>query len=651
MQAVFSFLTVVLSLEGLLASAFQLRFQGGSFQRSQPLRRASHLSSLDLYGPETIQTQRLETVHEWLDSNNVDPKLRKVVNGILEAVKLISYKVRTASCDKTACFNELGDNQLAIDVLANDILMANLASSGVVAVASSEEEPVEKRMGGNDYSVAFDPLDGSSIVDADFAVGTIFGIWPSQQLRGVTGREMSAAGMAVYGPRTMVTLAIDGVPGAHEFTLRDDLSGQHGYFVHSNEIAALEEGKLFSPGNLRATQDNKGYKSLVDFWMQNKYTLRYTGGFVPDVNQLLVKGRGVFVTPSSPQFPSKLKLLYEAAPLAYVIEKAGGASSNGLFSLLDLPVSGGLNDKTQVAMGSKEEVKRFNMLVGPERDGMNKKVTVGGDVVKSAEAEEELQLNVATKSSNAEGGIKLMLAAPRGFCEGVTRAIDTVEAAIKIWGAPVYVKHEIVHNQIVCDRLREKGAIFIEDLADVPEGAKVIYSAHGIPPEVRQQAADRQLYEVDATCPLVTKVHVYVKKAAAKGENIVLIGHKKHVEIQGVVAEAPEQTTVLETPEDVDKLPFGPDDKIFYATQTTLSMDDCAEILGALLKKFPQSKTIPSGSICYATTNRQNALKAFVEDVSCWLKGFFPPCPSPSVCIFHLHAYSLILHPSFCGKV
>ncbi len=181
-------------------------------------------------------------------------------------------------------------------------------------------------------------------------------------------------------------------------------------------------------------------------------------------------------------------------------------------------------------------------------------------------------------------------------------------------GAPVYVKHEIVHNRHVVDDLKRKGAIFVEDLDDVPEGARVIYSAHGIPPSVREHAKRRNLIEIDATCGLVTRVHSAVKQHAAKGYHIILIGHKKHVEIIGTAGEAPDATTIVETVADVEKLNFAPDQKLFYTTQTTLSLDDVREITDALLAKYPQTKTLPSSSICYATTNRQMALREITSE-------------------------------------
>lgn len=211
--------------------------------------------------------------------------------------------------------------------------------------------------------------------------------------------------------------------------------------------------------------------------------------------------------------------------------------------------------------------------------------------------------------------MELLLSKPRGFCAGVERAIQVVEKALSLWGAPIYVKHEIVHNRHVVSRLRDKGAIFIEDLDEVPEGSRLIYSAHGIAPSVREQAKKRRLIEIDATCVLVTKVHSAVKRYAKMGYQILLIGHKNHVEVQGTLGEAPEHTTIIETPFDVERLSLTSLDTIFYTCQTTLSLDEVTPIIEAILKKYPHAETLPSSSICYATTNRQEALKALVPHV------------------------------------
>jgi 4-hydroxy-3-methylbut-2-enyl diphosphate reductase len=210
--------------------------------------------------------------------------------------------------------------------------------------------------------------------------------------------------------------------------------------------------------------------------------------------------------------------------------------------------------------------------------------------------------------------MKLLLSKPRGFCAGVERAIETVEKALRLWGAPIYVKHEIVHNRYVVDDLRQKGAVFIEDLSDVPPGSRLIYSAHGVSPAVRDEAKKRQLIEIDATCGLVTRVHSAVKRYAALGYRILLIGHKNHVEIIGTAGEAPDVTTIIESVEDVEGLRFSEEEKLFYITQTTLSLDDVKEITEALVAKYPRIETLPSSSICYATTNRQLALREITDE-------------------------------------
>lgn len=207
----------------------------------------------------------------------------------------------------------------------------------------------------------------------------------------------------------------------------------------------------------------------------------------------------------------------------------------------------------------------------------------------------------------------MLLSKPRGFCAGVVRAIQIVERALELYGRPVYVKHEIVHNRHVVNTLREKGALFIEDLSEVPRGSRVVYSAHGVSPLVRKEAKERDLIEIDATCGLVTKVHSAAKRYADKGYQILLIGHKDHVEIIGTAGEAPEVTTVIESVKDVQQLHFTRDQKLLSLTQTTLSLDDVRAITEALRERFPWIETLPSSSICYATTNRQMALSQITE--------------------------------------
>ena len=209
--------------------------------------------------------------------------------------------------------------------------------------------------------------------------------------------------------------------------------------------------------------------------------------------------------------------------------------------------------------------------------------------------------------------MKLLLSKPRGFCAGVERAIDTVKRALEIWGAPIYVKHEIVHNRHVVDKLKALGAVFIEELSQAPSGSRLIFSAHGVPPELRDEAKRLNLFTIDATCCLVTKVHSAAKRFAEQGYQIILIGHRKHVEAIGTAGEAPLVTTIVETIEDVERLTLSGDQKIAYLTQTTLSIDDVDEIVAALRNRYPNIETMPSSSICYATQNRQMALRQIAE--------------------------------------
>ena len=209
--------------------------------------------------------------------------------------------------------------------------------------------------------------------------------------------------------------------------------------------------------------------------------------------------------------------------------------------------------------------------------------------------------------------MKVYLAKPRGFCAGVDRAIDVVEIALDIYGPPVYVRHEIVHNDHVCNELRKKGAIFVDEIEMIPEGAVTIFSAHGISPAVRQQAKDRNLKVIDATCPLVTKVHLEAVRYAKRGYHIFLIGHRNHVEVEGTMGEAPDSMTLVESPADVASLNPPQSDKLIYLTQTTLSIDDASQVVDALRKRFPNLEAPPTEDICYATTNRQTAVKAMAK--------------------------------------
>lgn len=208
----------------------------------------------------------------------------------------------------------------------------------------------------------------------------------------------------------------------------------------------------------------------------------------------------------------------------------------------------------------------------------------------------------------------IVLANPRGFCAGVDRAIIIVEQALGKFGAPIYVKHEVVHNKFVVDELRNKGAIFVEELDEVPTGSIVIFSAHGVSKAVRAEAEARGLTAYDATCPLVTKVHIEVEKMRAQGMELIMIGHKGHPEVEGTMGQSDEGIFLVETPEDVYTLTISNPDKLAFVTQTTLSMDDAAQVIKALKDRFPNIRAPKSDDICYATQNRQDAVKIMAKD-------------------------------------
>lgn len=204
--------------------------------------------------------------------------------------------------------------------------------------------------------------------------------------------------------------------------------------------------------------------------------------------------------------------------------------------------------------------------------------------------------------------MKIILASPRGFCAGVNMAIDSLDVALREFGPPVYVYHEIVHNRFVVETFRRKGAIFVDDLEAVPEGSTLLFSAHGVAPLVRRIARDRRLTAIDATCPLVTKVHLEAIRFARDGYTIILIGHEGHDEVIGTMGEAPEAIVLVETPEEVDSLSLPPTTKLAYLTQTTLSVDDANRVIARLKQRFPTIVGPPKDDICYATQNRQEAV-------------------------------------------
>ncbi len=210
--------------------------------------------------------------------------------------------------------------------------------------------------------------------------------------------------------------------------------------------------------------------------------------------------------------------------------------------------------------------------------------------------------------------MKLILANPRGFCAGVVMAIDSLDRALELFGPPVYVYHEIVHNRPVVDRFQKRGVVFVDDLSEVPSGAHLLYSAHGVSPVIREESRRRNLHAIDATCPLVTKVHLEALRFAKEGYTILLIGHEGHDEVIGTMGEAPDRIRLVQDVADVERLPFPPDARLAYLTQTTLSVDDANVIIDALERRYPQIIGPSRDDICYATQNRQEAVKELARE-------------------------------------
>jgi 4-hydroxy-3-methylbut-2-enyl diphosphate reductase len=210
--------------------------------------------------------------------------------------------------------------------------------------------------------------------------------------------------------------------------------------------------------------------------------------------------------------------------------------------------------------------------------------------------------------------VRIILANPRGFCAGVNMAIESLERSLELFGTPLYVYHEIVHNRPVVERFTKKGVIFVDELSQVPDGSYLLYSAHGVSPAIREESRRRKLHAIDATCPLVTKVHLEAAKFAQEGYTIILIGHEGHDEVIGTMGEAPEAIILVESAEDVEKLQLPADAKLAYLTQTTLSVDDANIVIAALEKRFPQIVGPSKDDICYATQNRQEAVKELARE-------------------------------------
>lgn len=285
---------------------------------------------------------------DYLTKSKTEAELAAVILNLAQSAQQIAQLIRGQTGQKTGTKNSFGEEQLALDVQSDEIIFQELKKVPAVYAAASEETAEEILLNEKGkFIVGFDPLDGSSLVDVNLAVGTIFGIWHSQTLLGEQGANLVAAGFVVYGPRTTLVLASRERP--QEFTLQPT-----GIWELTKQDLQITTGKMFAPGNLRACAENSAYQELVNYWIQERYTLRYSGGMVPDVNQILLKGYGVFTYPQ----PAKLRLVFECAPLAKIVEAAGGLSSNGQQSILQLSIKA-LDQRVPVCLGSAPEVERF----------------------------------------------------------------------------------------------------------------------------------------------------------------------------------------------------------------------------------------------------------------------------------------------------
>eukprot|EP00933_Yihiella_yeosuensis_P083974 TRINITY_DN9828_c1_g2_i1.p1 TRINITY_DN9828_c1_g2~~TRINITY_DN9828_c1_g2_i1.p1 ORF type:complete len:413 (+),score=105.08 TRINITY_DN9828_c1_g2_i1:80-1318(+) len=317
---------------------------------------ASHTS----FYTDAVAKDKYDTLEEVLGEKLKDEKLQGMVHELLDACVKITDALRINLVTVNDSANTFGDKQLTVDVIADDLLWDLAKSSKFVHEASSEEEPeIVKTNPDGQYVLCWDPLDGSSIVDNNWAVGTIVGVWDkSTGLIGATGRDQVMSLVALYGPRTTVFMTLD--DGVYEFTLGEG----NKWICSRDKIQIKQECKIFAPANMRAAQEVTGYNNLIDYYMKNKYTLRYTGGLVPDVCQQFTKLQGVFTNPTSKASPAKLRLAFEAAPFGRLVEMAGGKTSDGISgnSVLDVKITA-VDQRTALAIGSANEVDRFNSMV------------------------------------------------------------------------------------------------------------------------------------------------------------------------------------------------------------------------------------------------------------------------------------------------
>jgi len=294
---------------------------------------------------------------EYLISLNVEDGLLNTLIAIEVSAKRISDAIKVDDGGKAGTHNVFGEEQIALDVLSNDIVLEELYKKSSVYACASEELPdVVSISDSGEYFVCFDPLDGSSLVDVNLAVGSIFGIYKEKEIIGKTGRDQVASLMVVYGPRTTILLTAG--HGVVEFSL------MNGEFLLTKEDLKVGEGKMFAPGNLRACKYDENYLNLLNFWVKNQYTLRYSGGMVPDINQIILKGKGVFTYPGYVGVPNgKLRLLFECAPMAFLMEQAGGRATDGKLAILDKKIEN-IDQKTPILIGATKEVKLAEEYLG-----------------------------------------------------------------------------------------------------------------------------------------------------------------------------------------------------------------------------------------------------------------------------------------------
>lgn len=361
----------------LLASSALAFTSGPAFMVPKPISstklHGEYGASSTSFYTDVEKQDSYDSLDDVLNTKCSDDKVRQVIKDMLDACADITEALRTALVTVEGSMNDFGDAQLSVDVIADQIMWEAVKDSAVCREGASEEEPEVRDVdtaGDGEFTVCWDPLDGSSIVDNNWAVGTMIGIWPkSTGLIGATGADQVTSMVALYGPRTTVPVALD--DGTYEFSYGCTPEGcqlpdgtWEPWICSRKDIQISPDCKIFAPANLRAAQELPGYKKLVDHFMQNRYTLRYSGGLVPDVYQQFTKGQGIFSNPTSEGSPAKLRLAFEAAPFGLLVEKAGGKTSDGVTggSILDVQINA-VDQRTALCIGSSKEVERFNEMV------------------------------------------------------------------------------------------------------------------------------------------------------------------------------------------------------------------------------------------------------------------------------------------------